>query len=74
MYCDTSKIVIERCNKETVYNIVKKRHYAKTCSNFGIDFVSYKYISDKGDVEDWKENCSKGIEEFKKVLEHYDNF
>ena len=30
MYCDTSKIVIERCNKETVYNIVKKRHYAKT--------------------------------------------
>ena len=30
MYCDTSKIVIERCNKETVYNIVKKKHYAKT--------------------------------------------
>ena len=29
-YCDTSKIVIERCNKETVYNIVKKKHYAKT--------------------------------------------
>ncbi len=26
MYCDTSKIVIERCNKETVYNIVKKKH------------------------------------------------
>ena len=30
MYCDTSKIVIERCNKETVYSIVKKKHYAKT--------------------------------------------
>ena len=29
-YCNTSKIVIERCNKETVYNIVKKKHYAKT--------------------------------------------
>ena len=29
-YCDTSKIIIERCNKETVYNIVKKKHYAKT--------------------------------------------
>jgi len=30
VYCDTSKIVIERCNKETVHNIVKKKHYAKT--------------------------------------------
>ena len=29
-YCDISKIVIERCNKETVYSIVKKKHYAKT--------------------------------------------
>ena len=29
-YCNISKIVIERCNKETVYNIVKKKHYAKT--------------------------------------------
>ena len=29
-YCDTSKIVIERCNKETVYKIIKKKHYAKT--------------------------------------------
>ena len=30
MYCDTSKIIIERCNKETVYNIIKKKHYSKT--------------------------------------------
>ena len=29
-YCDISKIVIERCNKEAVYNIVKNKHYAKT--------------------------------------------
>ena len=29
-YCNTSKIVIERSTKEVVYNIVKKKHYAKT--------------------------------------------
>ena len=31
-YCDTSKIVIERSNKDTVYNIVTKKHYANTWS------------------------------------------
>ena len=30
MYCDTSKIVIERTKKDVVSNIVKKKHYAKT--------------------------------------------
>ena len=47
--------------------------FAKTCRNFGIDFVSYKYISDDGNADDWEKNCGKGIEEFKKVLEYYDN-
>ncbi len=46
---------------------------AKTCRNFGIDFVSYKYISDDGNADDWEKNCSKGVKEFKKVLEYYDN-
>ena len=49
---------------------------AKTCRNLGKDFVSYKYITDNADEtspNDWLENCDKGIEEFKKVLEYYDN-
>ena len=46
---------------------------AKTCRNFEIDFVSYKYISDDGNADDWEKNCSKGVEEFKKVLKYYDN-
>ena len=46
---------------------------AKTCRNFGIDFVSYKYISDDGNADDWEKNCSKGFVEFKKVLKYYDN-
>jgi len=41
---------------------------AKTCRNFGKDFVSYKYISDDGNAGDWEKNCGKGIEEFKKLL------
>ena len=46
---------------------------AKTCRNLGKDFVSYKYISDDGNADDWEKNCSKGVEEFKKVLDYYDN-
>ena len=46
---------------------------AKVCYLNNIDFVSYKYITDDGDAEDWKKNCTKGIKEFKKVLEYYDN-
>ena len=46
---------------------------AKTCRNLDIDFVSYKYISDDGNADDWEKNCSKGVEVFKKVLEYYDN-
>jgi adenosylhomocysteine nucleosidase len=41
---------------------------AKTCRNFGIDFVSYKYISDDGNADDWEKNCGKGTKEFKKLL------
>jgi len=30
MYCDISKIVIEPTNKDVVYNIIAKKHYANT--------------------------------------------
>lgn len=46
---------------------------AKTCRNLEVNFVSYKYISDNGNADDWKQNCSKGVNEFKKVLKYYDN-
>ena len=44
---------------------------AKVCYKTGIDFMSFKYITDnvnEKSANDWKENCSKGIEEFKKLL------
>lgn len=44
---------------------------AKVCYKTGIDFVSYKYITDNANeksADKWLENCSKGITEFKKLL------
>ena len=41
---------------------------AKTCRNFGIDFVSYKYISDDGNADDWEKNCHKGAKKFKEMI------
>ena len=46
---------------------------AKTCRNFEIDFVSYKYITDDGNPEDWENFHAEGVDEFKKVLKYYDN-
>jgi adenosylhomocysteine nucleosidase len=41
---------------------------AKVCKIYGFDFVSYKYISDNGDANDWKQNHNKGIEKFLEKL------
>jgi adenosylhomocysteine nucleosidase len=41
---------------------------AKVCKINGFDFTAYKYISDSGDVDDWNENHSKGIDMFLEVL------
>ena len=41
---------------------------AKTCRYFEKDFVSYKYISDNGNADEWEKNCGKGVKEFKKLL------
>jgi adenosylhomocysteine nucleosidase len=41
---------------------------AKVCKRLGFSFVSYKWISDSGDVNDWTENHNKGIDEFINTL------
>jgi adenosylhomocysteine nucleosidase len=44
---------------------------AKVCKIYGFDFRAYKYISDAGDLGEWKENHSKGaslfLEQLKKI-------
>ena len=41
---------------------------AFTCSNFGVEFKSFKWISDDGNVDTWEENASIGFENFKNIL------
>jgi len=39
---------------------------AKVCHRFNMKFTSYKWVSDDGDADNWRENCKIG---FSKVLE-----
>jgi adenosylhomocysteine nucleosidase len=41
---------------------------AKVCKIYGFEFVSYKFISDNGDANDWKKNHNKGITKFLEKL------
>ena len=45
---------------------------AKVCYLHNVDFISYKYITDDGNADDWISNCHKGTEKFKEVLTDYD--
>jgi adenosylhomocysteine nucleosidase len=42
---------------------------AKVCKIFGFDFVAYKFVSDDGNSQEWKENHMNGIFYFLKELE-----
>ena len=49
---------------------------AKVCKICDVKFISFKYISDSADENapiEWVEHCKNGVNEFKKILEHYDN-
>jgi adenosylhomocysteine nucleosidase len=41
---------------------------AKVCKIFGFDFVSYKFISDDGNANDWEQNHMNGAKLFSEVL------
>ena len=48
-------------NKE-IFEIVDMEAYAlaKVCQDHGVEFRCFKFISDGGDPDEWKENVSKG--------------
>ena len=77
--CGSGDNFVENIEDEIVHiDVFDMEAYAlaKVCYKTGIDFVSFKYITDnvnEKSANDWKENYSKGIYEFKKVLEYYDN-
>ena len=72
--CGTGDNFVQDISKEIEHiDVFDMEAYAlaKTCWKNGIDFVSYKYITDnvnEKSANDWKDNCSKGITEFKKLL------
>ena len=41
---------------------------AYVCKRYGVDFKSYKWVSDDGNVDSWEENAAIGFENFKKML------
>ena len=52
------------------YQVCEMEAYAlaKVCTRFLIPFDCYKYISDSGDGDDWKENVHRGAEQFRRQI------
>jgi adenosylhomocysteine nucleosidase len=52
------------------YELVDMEAYAlaKVCKEFNIPFYCYKYVSDTGSADDWKENVKKGEKLFRMLL------
>jgi len=66
--CGTGDNFCENIN----YDLVDMESYsiAKICWLNKINFISYKYISDNGDGDQWKNNINKGIDKFKKIIKN----
>ena len=43
---------------------------AKVCKRFNLKFSSYKWVSDEGSHDNWKENCKIGFEKIKQILKN----
>ena len=77
--CGTGDSFVEDISNEIkMIDVFDMESYAlaKTCWKTDIDFVSFKYITDnvnEKSADDWEKNCGKGVKEFKKVLEYYEN-
>ena len=41
---------------------------AYVCKKYGVDFKSYKWVSDDGNIDKWERNAAIGFENFKKIL------
>lgn len=54
-------------------DIVDMEAYALSyvCKQREIPFVSYKWVSDDGNIHTWEENAAIGFENFKRKLEEY---
>jgi len=62
-----SKKYLEMINKCSVFDM-ECFAIAKVCKRFNIKFSSYKWVSDDGNANDWKENCKIGFNKIKDIL------
>lgn len=60
-YADKYLEMIDKCD------IVDMECYslAYVCKNFGVEFKSYKWVSDDGNVDTWEDNASIGFNNFR---------
>jgi len=69
MLCNTQD-KFEKDPKNGVYDM-EAYALAKVCKIYGYDFTAYKFISDDGNPDDWKDNHHLGTELFLKELFKY---
>lgn len=57
---------VDTFNSKTPYKVVDMEAYsiAKVCKVYGFNFVSYKFISDNGNPDDWAKNLEIGKTKF----------
>jgi len=55
---------LEMLKKCTIFDM-EAFAIAKVCKYYDIKFNAYKWVSDDGDSENWKENCKIGFNKFK---------
>jgi len=56
--------LLKKCSifEMELYSVVK------VCKEFEVPVISYKWVSDDGGVDDWRENCKIGYDKFKQTF------
>ncbi len=62
-----SPYYLEMINKCSIFDM-ECFAIAKVCRRYNVRFSSYKWVSDSGDHNHWKENCKLGFEKVKIIL------
>ncbi len=72
-FINREKVKLFHSPKEALLNksdIFEMELYAiaQVCLDLKVELISYKWVSDDGCLDDWRENCKHGFEEFKKMF------
>ena len=77
---DTFYINSDNYHSEYIKNIIKcdivdmeLYSIAHACKNYNIKLLSYKWVSDDGEIDNWRETADLGFNNFKKLLKELIN-